>query len=145
MNDFDVEIIGKWDESLSDLKNDLVKHKNINVYDKYLDYDELQGLMTRELVFILPYKSATQSGVLYTYLAHEKVFISSDVGENSDFLRSNGLSKLVFDRDSSESIKSAVHYAFENYSYIKKKMTILKEEYQWNVVMSKETLTEIFG
>jgi glycosyltransferase involved in cell wall biosynthesis len=143
--DFPVEIYGKWSPQLISLKNKLSRMKGIYINDSYLPFDELSTMLSREVVFILPYKDATQSGVLYTLLAYGKVFISSDVGENSDFLIKHGLGQLVFDRKEKESMKNAINYAFNEYNEIKFKLLQIKEEYEWDKIMNSKKLYKLYG
>ena len=65
-----VEIYGRWSKDLMPLKNKLSKHKAIYMYNALLSFDVLSIMLSQDAVFILPYKDATQSGVLYTLLAY---------------------------------------------------------------------------
>lgn len=143
--DLPIEIYGKWSLQLSHLKNKLNERDNIFINDSYLPFDELSKMLSREVVFILPYKDATQSGVLYTFLAYGKVFISSNTGENNNFLRKYGLEQLVFDREDQDSIKNAIDYAFNEYNEIKMKLLAIREEYEWDVIMSRKKIGEVYG
>ncbi len=140
----DISIYGKWNKNLENLKKQLDNKNNIQIIDDYLSSDELINLLTSETIFILPYKDATQSGVLYTLLAYEKVFISSDVGENSKFLVENSLSELVFNRDDEKSILKAINYAKVNYFELKDKLRIIKDNYEWKNIMTEERIKDIY-
>jgi len=105
----------------------------------------LAALLSRDVVFILPYKDATQSGVLYTLLAYGKVFISSDVGENKEFLIKHGLDKLIFDRENIDSVIRAIDYAIKEYSEIRAKLLVIKNEYEWCNVMMDKKIMELYG
>lgn len=144
LDKYDIGIYGKWNKNLSDLKESLSKKENIHIVDSYLDFNELSGLLSKKAVFIMPYKDATQSGVLYTFLAYQKVFISSDVGENKDFLESNGLGQLVFNRKDEKSIEGAIEYAIEFYDDIVKKMQQIKETYEWKNVMKESIVRGLY-
>ncbi len=139
-----IEIYGKWSLKLFSLKQQLNKLHDIHIFDNYLSTDELAKLMNRKAVFILPYKNATQSGVLYTLLAYGKVFISSNVGENSGFLINHGLEKLIFDRKDEDSILSAIDYALNNYEDIQTKMLVIKDEYKWSRVLRSEIINDLY-
>lgn len=141
---YEISIYGKWNNNLKDLKDSLCKKENIHIVDDYLDLNELSNLLSKKAVFIMPYKNATQSGVLYTFLAYQKVFVSSDVGENKDFLERNGLEKLIFNRKNEKSIEDAIHYAIEFYEEIVKKMQEIKETYEWNNVMKETTVRKLY-
>ncbi|WP_245542726.1 glycosyltransferase [Psychromonas ossibalaenae] len=139
-----IEIHGKWSKTLVPLKTLLSKKNSIYVIDRYLSTKELTDLISRNVVFILPYKDATQSGVLYTLLAYGKVFISSDVGENNEFLIKHGLKKLIFDRDNEESVLNAVRYAIENYMDIQGKMLAIRNEYSWEAILTNRVVSELY-
>ncbi len=145
LGDYNIEIYGKWSSNLLKLKEKLKLKSNIKIVDEYLELNELIELLSKEVVFILPYKDATQSGVLYTLLAYNKVVISSDVGENRDFLENNGLIKLVFERDNKDSINKAIDYSFSNYFELKEKLYNIKKEYEWCRIMDKDTLKDLYN
>ena len=142
--DYPVEIYGKWSSQLVSLKKKLNLKDGVYITDSYLPFDELATMFTREIVFILPYKAATQSGVLYTFLAYGKVFISSDVGENNDFLIQHGLEKLIFVRGNEESLKHAINYAFNNYNKIKAKLFKIKEIYEWKYILNISKIDKLY-
>ena len=81
--DFKFEVYGKWDPALHDLKMRLSKLENVYLNDKFLTEKELYELIQRNCIFLLPYKSASQSGVVYTLKYYEKVFFSTRVGDQS--------------------------------------------------------------
>lgn len=144
LQNYQIKIYGKWNQNLKQLQNYLGSKKNIQIIDDYLSTDELLKLLQENSVFILPYKDATQSGVLYTLLAYKKVFISSDVGENSKFLKENGFAQLVFNRDDEKSVIRAFEYAKDNYFEIKLKFEKLKQKYKWENIMTEKKVREIY-
>jgi glycosyltransferase involved in cell wall biosynthesis len=143
--DYPVEIYGKWSSKMVSLKNKLSTVKNIFINDHYLSLDELAMMLSRDVIFILPYKDASQSGVLYTLLAYGKVFISSNVGENNDFLIKHGLEKLIFDRRDEESMRKSIEYAFDEYNIIKSKLLKIKYEYDWGNIMDVKTIERLYA
>jgi glycosyltransferase involved in cell wall biosynthesis len=122
-------VVGRWSKQLSELRIALGKRGNIDVVDTYIDEGSILEIIRSRNIFILPYKSATQSGVLYTLLAHRKVFISSGVGENGQFLRKHGLQDLIFDRSDPHEILRA--YKFAN-------------EYEWDMLINKDQIQSIY-
>jgi len=141
---YPVEIYGKWSNQLKSLKDLLKGKEEITIVDHYLSTNELSELINRNVVFVLPYKSGTQSGVLYTLLAYGKVFISSDVGENNDFLIKHDLNKLIFDRKSESSVLEAINYAITNYKEIQCKMLVIRDEYKWEIILSNRVVSELY-
>jgi hypothetical protein len=94
-------------------------------------------LLNQRSIFVLPYKAATQSGVLYTLLAYRVVFISSLAGENAFFLKENELSELIFDRRKPEDILRAYSFAKENYDSIAEKLDKIAVNYEWENILTK--------
>ena len=133
-NNWNIEVYGKWDKSLDNLKQKM-KKTNISVYDKFLSTDELDILFKRDCIFILPYKDATQSGVLYTLLNYSKVFISTDMGDNGDFLRKYHLDKLLFNRENIDSIYSSIRFCKQNYSNIVNLLRDIRSKYEWSYTL----------
>jgi hypothetical protein len=144
LKDYQVKIYGKWNINLLSLKDELSNKENIEIIDSYLPNDDLKDLLERNNIFILPYKDATQSGVLYTLLAYKKVFICSDVGENSKFLNDNGLDELIFDRADEKSIVDAFEFAKRNYKTVKEKLSIIKDQYKWEYIMTEDKIKELY-
>lgn len=89
-----LEVVGRWDASLQALRRTL-EGLGVRIDDRYLDAADLQALFSREVVFVLPHASATQSGVLYTLLHAGCQFICSDSGDLGDFMRRHGLDALL--------------------------------------------------
>lgn len=140
-----VSIIGAWNPELTALRKELGFRSNIHIRDDYISEKELCAVLNEKAVFILPYKTATQSGVLYTLLAHAKVFISSRQGENYEFLKKHNLSELSFDRDDSESVAAAYNFAITNYAQIRERLKAISHEYNWQTILTKERLESIYG
>lgn len=89
-----LEVHGKWDAELAGLKIEL-QGLGVTVVDAYLDAAALKNLMRRNVVFILPYVSASQSGALFTLLHQGCRFICTDVGDLGDFMRRFNLTQLL--------------------------------------------------
>ena len=78
-------------------------------------------------------------------MSKNRVFISSDVGENNAFLIKHGLDQLIFNRNDPESFDKAIKYAFEEYNEIKSKLFEIKDEYQWSQTMNKRKIYELYN
>ena len=142
--DYPVEICGRWCQYLEPLKNKLSEMENVVVDDRYLVLGELEIMLSREVIFILPYKNGSQSGILYTLLAYGKVFISSNVGENSLFLKKHGLGQLVFDRSDQESVRRSIEFAIDEYRMIKSKLLEIRHEYEWVNTMDVRKVEKVY-
>lgn len=143
--DVNVSIVGRWAKELTILKEQLLEKPKIFIQDEYISESEIYSLISNtKSIFILPYNSATQSGVLYTFLAHSCVFISSNVGENYQFLKKHGLEQLSFDREDSHSILSAYKYALLNFDQLKIRIREISEEYEWDRILSTKKIATIY-
>src|SRR5207247_460308 len=65
------------------------------VQDGYLAEAELLRLLADDVVFVLPYRDASQSGALYALLNHGRFFICADAGDLGAFMRRHGLEGLL--------------------------------------------------
>jgi len=65
-------------------------------------------LLERNVVFLLPYREATQSGALFSLLHHGCVFLCTDVGDLGDFLRRFGLEALLLRERSADAVDEAL-------------------------------------
>ena len=98
---------GAWAHDLHPLKATLVS-LGVKVVDRYLDADEQRKLMSRPVVFLLPYREASQSGALYTLLHQGCTVICADVGDLGDTWRRFGLSALLLRDHSAASVWACV-------------------------------------
>ncbi|UFS62403.1 glycosyltransferase [Sulfurimonas sp. HSL-3221] len=135
-DDFGFEVYGKWDSKLAPLKEKLIGC-GAKVEDRFLTLTELQQLMRRNAVFILPYRSATQSGVAYTFLYYNRIFISSDQGDNAAILRDAGLEMLVFDAKRLPQIRSAADFCVEHSADIAKKLLLRRNVFEWGNILKR--------
>jgi glycosyltransferase involved in cell wall biosynthesis len=98
-----LEIYGAWAPELHDLRDEIAA-LGVRIDDGYLDAARLQQLLSRNVVFILPYREATQSGALFSLLHHGRVFICADVGDLGDFMRRFGLEALLMKSRSADAV-----------------------------------------
>jgi glycosyltransferase involved in cell wall biosynthesis len=102
-----LEVHGAWAHELHPLKATLVG-LGVKVVDRYLDADEQRELMSRPVVFLLPYREASQSGALYTLLHQGCTVICADVGDLGDTWRRFGLNALLLQDHSAVSVWACV-------------------------------------
>ena len=98
-----LEIYGAWAPGLHDLRDEIAA-LGVRIEDGYLDAERLLHLLARNVVFILPYREATQSGALFSLLHHGRVFICADVGDLGDFMRRFGLDALLMKSRSADAV-----------------------------------------
>ena len=99
-----LEIVGAWSSLLASLRHEMVE-LGVEVVDRYLPADALQSLLARPVVFVLPYREASQSGALYTLLHHGAVFMCADVGDLGGFMRRHGLESMLLADRSAASVE----------------------------------------
>lgn len=145
LHQLNIGIYGSWSKNLSDLKNKFKKSKNIVLIDEYISNEEVLKILSQKSIFVLPYKSATQSGVLYTLLAHKVIFISSNAGENANFLKTHNLESLIFDRNSIADFIRAYEYAVSNYDFLKSCFTKISIEYDWSCLINDRIIKDIYA
>ena len=102
-----LEIHGAWAPELAPLKAELAS-LGVRIEDGYLEAPSLLRLLERNVVFLLPYREATQSGALLSLLHHGCVFLCSDVGDLGDFLRRFGLEALLLQGRSGDAVVDAL-------------------------------------
>ena len=98
-----LEIYGAWAPELHDLRDEIAALA-VRVEDGFLDAANLLRLLARDIVFILPYREATQSGALFSLLHHGRFFICADVGDLGDFMRRFGLEALLLKERSADAV-----------------------------------------
>jgi glycosyltransferase involved in cell wall biosynthesis len=132
--DYQIYVYGKWDDSLKNKSINLCKkYKNISITDRFIDNSEIFKIINSGSVIVMPYLSATQSGVLYTLLNYGVPFISTDCGENGEFLKKHNLSDLIFDINDKNSLMKSIDYLSQNYIKIHERLLeVKKSNYMWN-------------
>ncbi len=76
--DFIVE--GRVDDSVKDIKDELIKRKNVTIIDEYVT-DEMMKKTFKECDWVIvPYNSATQSGVIIDAYKYSRPVVAYDVG-----------------------------------------------------------------
>jgi glycosyltransferase involved in cell wall biosynthesis len=104
-----LEVFGAWSPELHGLRDEL-HALGVTVRDGYLPEADLLALLRRDVVFVLPYHSASQSGAMYSLLAHGRLFICSDVGDLGAFMRRYGLEGLLLQDRSAEAVERCLRY-----------------------------------
>ncbi|HGM5488614.1 TPA: glycosyltransferase [Serratia fonticola] len=127
---YTIEVYGKFDSGLKSLCGELEK-KGCTVRDTYLPIEEVHELLSENIILILPYKTASQSGVMYTALHYSTIFISTSVGETCQFLNASGLKDLTFDYGSLSQLMSSLKYVEENHKKINEALRNRRDEFNW--------------
>jgi hypothetical protein len=102
-----LEVHGAWDATLRPLRDELTG-LGVTIDDRYLDAPALLALLARNVVFLLPYREASQSGALYSLLHHGRLFVCADSGDLGDFMRRFGLESMLLEKRSADAVADAL-------------------------------------
>lgn len=131
-HNINLEVYGKFDASLLHLFDYLLVNA-VTVINDYVELGFIYNKLTLEnSLLVLPYVSASQSGIMFNCLAHNIPFVSSDTGETAMLLKNNGLSKLVFTYGDTKSLLSSIEYYKNNKKYVLSVLNEIKKDYSWS-------------
>lgn len=94
-------------KNYENLIKELNLEANVECHFRYLDDAEVAQLFAISDVCILPYKSATQSGVIATSLSYETPVIATDVGGLGEYVQ-HGKTGLLIPPDNPPALAAAV-------------------------------------
>jgi glycosyltransferase involved in cell wall biosynthesis len=134
-----VEIYGRWDAQLRPLAAS-AREQGIRVVDEFLSNEELDRLLRQERVFVLPYRSASQSGVLYLLLHYARPFVSTDQGDLGAFLRKHDLADLIFDADRPADLVRCIRLVLSNYEVLAERMRSIRKSYDWAAIVGSHPM-----
>ena len=127
-----LEIHGQWAAELAPLKAELAG-LGVKIVDAFLDVPALLSLLARNVVFLLPYREATQSGALFSLLHHGRVFLCSDVGDLGDFLRRFGLEALLLHERSADAVVDALERLARDSAAIAAELQAAQDASAWTM------------
>lgn len=138
----ELEIHGKFDKDKEHLVSKFKDHK-VRVVNGYLDDDAVSSLLSsNNLALILPYKNATQSGVLYTALAYNVPLLGSNSGDTKYFISSYLGSSFTFSYGNKSELENALIKLKSNYSNVSDKMKSAAADFNWSY--DEKYIDEIF-
>jgi hypothetical protein len=130
LNNYEVTIAGKFDESMRYIKESLPEQ--IKVIDSYVEPEVIEDLLYNNSAFVLPYRKATQSGVMYTLLNYGVPFVCSGGGDPEEFLCRMGYSELCFEVGDISGLQDSLKFLENNYSEIVFKLEQIRDQYYWD-------------
>jgi glycosyltransferase involved in cell wall biosynthesis len=140
-DDFQLIVAGECYGSFEKYKLQIDKNKNknrINLHLKYISDQEVKNFFSAADVCILPYKSATQSGI--TAISHHFCvpIIATNVGGLKETIK-NGENGLIVESAVSEKIKFAIEKYFKEAlkSKFEEKLIEENEENSWSNFTNK--------
>lgn len=113
---FNVIIAGSGDnKSLSEL----VKYDNITIYNHFLSNAEMMYLIKNSSVILLPYKSASQTGIISTCSLYGKPVIATKVGAFPEMVKDGG-NGILIDPNDEQALATAIKKVVLNKGVIDK-------------------------
>jgi glycosyltransferase involved in cell wall biosynthesis len=99
----------------------------------YVKDEEVQELFRKSDVCVLPYKTATQSGVIATSYSYDTPVIASDVGGLGEYIK-EGKTGFLVEPDSAPALAHAVIDFYKNQQLLPMQANIakIKEDQSWN-------------
>ncbi|WP_280154559.1 glycosyltransferase [Piscinibacter sp. XHJ-5] len=131
-----LEIYGAWDRGLLALQRELAA-LGVKVHDGYLDDARLAQLLSRNVVFLLPYRDASQSGALYALLNHGCRFICADAGDLGGFMRRFGLDGLLLRERSAAAVADCVAYLHSHDEEVMQSLQRAQQALRWDRLMDE--------
>lgn len=116
-----------------------VNNSNIVFLNRYIDNSELASLIKHSLFVVLPYRSATQSGCVFSAYAFNKPILATKVGDiPKQVTETTG---HLIAPDNQEAIKDGINYMFETDLSLMSDRIRIKysgdSEYSWTGIASK--------
>ncbi|OQA36101.1 MAG: Glycogen synthase [Parcubacteria group bacterium ADurb.Bin326] len=105
--------------NLGDNLKKKIQEINGNLLNYWIDNNEIKRLLSVADVLVLPYKAASQSGVISMGLACGIPMIGSDVGGIPEQIR-DGFNGLIFKAGSVEDLSAKIVTAYDNNDLLKK-------------------------
>lgn len=131
-----LEIHGAWASELRPLREEL-RELGVDLHDGYLDEAQLLALLARDVVFLLPYQSASQSAALYSLLNHGRLFICTDVGDLGAFMRRFGLEGLLLEDRSAQAVVECLAYLDQNRAAVVAAFQRAQSALQWDRLLAQ--------
>jgi glycosyltransferase involved in cell wall biosynthesis len=130
------EIYGKADKYLSLIENS--KNKNIYLFNQYIPDDEVNLYFSAADLCVLPYRSATQSGITGTSFQFNVPVLATNVGGLNEAIKNGKLGDLV-EPENPESMYLKIQEVFNtnNLEIFKKNIQIEKNNNNWDEFAQK--------
>ncbi|KZN44361.1 glycosyltransferase [Pseudoalteromonas luteoviolacea] len=89
---------------------------NVEVINRFISDQELDGLLKGAIATLLPYDSATQSGVILHSYSYSKPVVAFDVGALHEYIN-DGVSGILVEHGNTSLFTEKMHYINENYDF----------------------------
>lgn len=141
INEIDVNLLiaGEfWDDKMKyiDEIKKLGIDNHVRIFDTYIPDEEVGIYFSAVDVVVLPYVSATQSGIIQIAHAFEKPVITTDVGGLPDVVDNNQTGIITKSKDSEELANAVINY-FRNNKEMEfmENIKIKHKEFSWEKVV----------
>lgn len=134
-----LEVHGAWSGQLAGLRAQLVE-LGVKVHDSYLGTALLLELLARNVVFLLPYYEASQSGALYSLLNHGCLFLCADVGDLGAFMRRFGLQGLLLRERSAAAVLECLDYLDTHRDAVTQALHAAQQALRWDALVADATI-----
>ncbi len=126
------ESYGSFDKYISQINQSRFKD-NIIVFEQYIPDDMVPTLFSASDVLVLPYRSATQSGVVALSYQMELPMVATNVGALGSTVASSGTGLVVNSVDSQEIAKGIKgFFNSDNFGLYKENLKREKKRLSWN-------------
>lgn len=120
--------------------------KNCFVYNQYLGNDEMMHFIQKSTVVVLPYHSASQTGIIPTVALYGKPVIATKVGALPEMV-SDGHNGLLVEKDNPEEFAEAMRRCIEDSQFLATLSDGMKsfghgDQWDWNNI-AEQTLSFI--
>lgn len=112
---------------LSEFGNQKELLDRVFAIDAYFGQTEFINILRKPYIFILPYVNSSQSGVLYSLISNDALFICTNTGETGRVLHELGLQELLFELDDPESFNRALNFVINNYRAVREVLHAYRE------------------
>lgn len=119
-------------ELYESLIDELGLSDSVETQFRYVSDEEVRELFHRSAVAVLPYRTATQSGVIATAYSYLTPVICSDVGGLGEYVK-EGKTGLLVEPDSIDGLAQAILYFFDKQLLkgMQEEIVKLKDEQSW--------------
>lgn len=144
--DLEVLIVGDFGDDKQEYINLITSNQvegNIRIYDGYIPDKEVEKFFSATNVVVLPYESATQSGIVQIAYAFNKPVIVSDVGGLPDVVVDGKTGYIVQNKNPKKLAGAIIKYFDENKELeFSKNVSKEADKYSWDRMV--ETIEELY-
>ena len=105
---------------------------DVIILNRYIENEELATLITNSLFAVLPYKSATQSGVTKTAIALDKPMICTNVGNLPNEII-DGRYGIIVKHNHVESLRDGINYMIDNAKQVERFAQNIHSDFEMGV------------